>query len=265
MSSTLWRRVFLAVYMLVMVAASLWIVGRAFAPGSMVQIHDQEAVMRRRTSNVLTSLTISDPCWPDVTITDQDFLFALGQQMSAIPRVSGQFPGEAPGKITGTMIFADGSQEEFAAGTVLVIGRTVYYSPQSQEELEDIRTTLAAQLYTLQNLATFFAPGYHVTLSDEAGAILLSPEEMGLARRAILEGEQVEDLLEVSQTVGDRPPRYTLTVRDTAGVELLRLGVYANESTQVYDSYHSGQQLLLCFSGELVPLCQGLLAGNDPP
>ena len=117
MSSTLWRRVFLAVYMLVMVAASLWIVGRAFAPGSMVQIHDQEAVMRRRTSNVLTSLTISDPCWPDVTITDQDFLFALGQQMSAIPRVSGQFPGEAPGKITGTMIFADGSQEEFAAGT----------------------------------------------------------------------------------------------------------------------------------------------------
>ena len=34
----LWRRVFLAVYMLVMVAASLWIVGRAFAPGSMVQI-----------------------------------------------------------------------------------------------------------------------------------------------------------------------------------------------------------------------------------
>ena len=96
MSSTLWRRVFLAVYMLVMVAASLWIVGRAFAPGSMVQIHDQEAVMRRRTSNVLTSLTISDPCWPDVTITDQDFLFALGQQMSAIPRVSGQFPGEAP-------------------------------------------------------------------------------------------------------------------------------------------------------------------------
>ena len=50
MSSTLWRRVFLAVYMLVMVAASLWIVGRAFAPGSMVQIHDQEAVMRRRTS-----------------------------------------------------------------------------------------------------------------------------------------------------------------------------------------------------------------------
>ena len=208
MSSTLWRRVFLAVYMLVMVAASLWIVGRAFAPGSMVQIHDQEAVMRRRTSNVLTSLTISDPCWPDVTITDQDFLFALGQQMSAIPRVSGQFPGEAPGKITGTMIFADGSQEEFAAGTVLVIGRTVYYSPQSQEELEDIRTTLAAQLYTLQNLATFFAPGYHVTLSDEAGAILLSPEEMGLARRAILEGEQVEDLLEVSQGLlaGDDPP-----------------------------------------------------------
>ena len=49
-------------------------------------------------------------------------------QMSAIPRVSGQFPGEAPGKITGTMIFADGSQEEFAAGTVLAIGRTVYYS-----------------------------------------------------------------------------------------------------------------------------------------
>ena len=144
--------------------------------------------MRRRTSNVLTSLTISDPCWPDVTITDQDFLFALGQQMSAIPRVSGQFPGEAPGKITGTMIFADGSQEEFAAGTVLTIGRTVYYSPQSQEELEGIRATLAAQLYTLQNLATFFAPDYHVTLSDEAGAILLSPEEMGLARRAILEG-----------------------------------------------------------------------------
>ena len=104
-----------------------------------------------------------------------------------------------------------------------------------------------------------------MTLSDEAGAILLSPEEMGLARRAILEGEQVEDLLEVSQTVGDRPPRYTLTVRDTARVELLRLGVYANESTQVYDSYHSGQQLLLCFSGELVPLCQGLLAGDDPP
>lgn len=259
MSSTLWRRVFLTVYILVMVAVSLWIVGYAFVPGRMVQIYDQEAVMRRRTSNVLTSLTIDDPCWPAVTITDQDFLFALGQQINAIPRVSGQFPGEAPGKITGTMVFADGSQEEFAAGTVLTIGRTVYYSPETREELEGIRSTLAAQLYTLQNLGAFFAPDRQVSLADENVSILLSHEEMELVRRAILEGELVEYLEEVSQTVGDRPPRYTLAVRDAAGVELLRLGVYANESTQVYDSYHSGQQLLLCFSGELVPLCQGIL------
>ena len=265
MDHTLRRRTFLGIYLTVMILASLFLLRQAFAPGEMVQIDDREAVMRRRTTSPLSSLTVRDPCWPDREITDREVLYLLSQRIASIPRASGPFPGEAPGKITGTMIFADGSQEEFAAGTVLVIGRTVYYSPQSQEELEDIRTTLAAQLYTLQNLATFFAPGYHVILSDEAGAILLSPEEMGLARRAILEGEQVEDLLEVSQTVGDRPPRYTLTVRDTAGVELLRLGVYANESTQVYDSYHSGQQLLLCFSGELVPLCQGLLAGDDPP
>lgn len=256
-----WPRVSLAVYAIAMVVVSVVIVAYVFAPSGMVQIDDREAVMRRRTSNVLTSLTIDSSCWPQVTITDQDFLFPLWQRIGSIPRVSGEYPGEAPGKVTGQMDFADGSREDFTAGTVLTIGRAVYYSPQTQEELLEIRDQLAAQLYTLGNLASFFQPENRVTLADESTSIRLSPEETALVGQAIQEGELVEDLAEASQTVGDRPPRYTLTVRDGTGVELLRLLVYGNESTQVYDSYTPGQPLLLCFGGELVPLCQGLLEG----
>jgi len=259
MSSTFWRRFFLTVYVLAMVAVSIFIIAYVFAPGEMVQIHDQEAVMRRRTSSLLTSLTIDDPHWTQVTITDQDFLLALGQKINSIPRVSGQYPGEAPGKITGTMVFASGDQEEFTVGTVLTIGRTVYYSPETQQELSEIYSTLASQLYTLQNLAAFFHPDNRIMLADESTSILLSPEEMDLIRGSVQGGELVEDLAEVSQTVGDRAPRYTITVWDAGGGELLRLWVYANESIQVYDSCSPGQPLLLCFSGELVPLCQGML------
>ena len=69
----------------------------------------------------------------------------------------------------------------------------------------------------------------------------------------------MEDPEEANQAVQDRPPRYTIHVRTGAGVDMLRLLVYGNESIQVYDTYSSGQPLLLCFGGELVPLCQGLL------
>lgn len=258
-SPALWPRVSLAVYAVVMVALSAAIVAYLFAPSGMVQIDDQEAVMRRRTANVLTSLTIDSSCWPQVTITDPELLFVLGQRINAIPRVSGEYPGEAPGKVTGRMDFADGSREEFSVGTVLTIGQAVYYSRETQEELEAIRDGLAAQLYTLGNLASFFRTENQVTLSDETAAIPLAPEEAALVGQVIAEGELVEDLAEASETVGDRPPRYTLTVRDEAGVELVRLLVYGNESTQVYDSYTPGQPLLLCFGGELVPLCQELL------
>lgn len=260
-SAAFLSKVSLMVYVFVMVAVSAVIIANVFAPSEMVRIDDQEAVMRRRTSNVLTSLTIDNSCWPQVTITDQEFLFVLGQKMGAIPRVSGEYPGEAPGKITGQMDFADGSREDFAAGTVLTIGRAVYYSQETQEELEEIREELAAQLYTLGNLVSFFQPENQVTLADEDTTIPLDTDETALVGRAIGEGELVEDLAEASETVGDRPPRYTLTVRDGTGLELVRLLVYGNESTQVYDSYAPGQQLLLCFSGDLIPLCQGLLEG----
>lgn len=256
-----WSKVSLAVYAIAMTVISGVIVAYVFAPSGMVRIDDREAVMRRRTSNILTSLTVDGSCWPQVTVTDPDFLFTLGQRMDSIPRVSGEYPGEAPGKITGRMEFADGSWEDFAAGTVLTVGGAVYYSPEAQEELLTIRDELAARLYTLGNLASFFREENQVTLADEAASIRLSPEDTALVAQAIREGEPVEDLAEAGETVGDRPPRYTLTVRDEAGVELVRLLVYGNESTQVYDSYTPGQPLLLCFGGELVPLCQGLLEG----
>lgn len=260
-SAALWPRVSLVAYAMVMAVISAVIVAYVFAPSGMVRIDDREAVMRRRTSNILTSLTIESSCWPQVTVTDQDFLFALGQRINSIPRVSGEYPGEAPGRITGRMEFADGSREDFAAGTVLTVGRAVYYSQETQEELRGIRDELAAQLYTLGNLASFFRTENQATLADETTTIPLASDQMALVGQAIGEGELVEDLAEAGQTVGDRPPRYTLTVRDGAGVELLRLLVYGNESTQVYDSYAPGQQLVLCFSGDLIPLCQGLLEG----
>lgn len=206
MSSTLWRRVFLALYLLVMSAASLFILGRTFAAGEMVQIDDQEAVMRRRTSSVLTRLTIDDPCWPAVEITGRELLFSLTQQMNAIPRVKGQFPGEAPGKLSGQMAFADGTQEDFSISTVLTIGQRVYYSPEAQTQLENIRQLLASHLYTLENLASFFYPRQLVTLSDGEASLALSSESMGLLRRAIEEGALVEDSQEVEQLVGGPPP-----------------------------------------------------------
>ncbi len=225
MSSTLWRRVFLALYLLVMSAASLFILGRTFAAGEMVQIDDQEAVMRRRTSSVLTRLTIDDPCWPAVEITGRELLFSLTQQMNAIPRVKGQFPGEAPGKLSGQMAFADGTQEDFSISTVLTIGQRVYYSPEAQTQLENIRQLLASHLYTLENLASFFYPRQLVTLSDGEASLALSSESMGLLRRAIEEGALVEDSQEVEQLVGGPPPRYTIQVRSPEGLDQLRLVV----------------------------------------
>ena len=72
-------------------------------------------------------------------ITGRELLFSLTQQMNAIPRVKGQFPGEAPGKLSGQMAFADGTQEDFSISTVLTIGQRVYYSPEAQTQLENIR------------------------------------------------------------------------------------------------------------------------------
>ena len=72
----------------------------------------------------------------------------------------------------------------------------------------------------------------------------------------------VENPQEVSQTVADLSPRFTIRLQDASGTDRLRLSVYANESILVYNTYSSGQRLVLCFSGELVPLCQELLAGD---
>lgn len=259
MASTLWRRVFLTVYVVSMLCISCFIVARAFDDGGLVLIDDQGAVMRRRAPSILTAVELEDPCWPRTVITDQDYLFLLSQRLQAIPQVSGPFPGEAPGKLVGRMTFAGGTQEDFTLSNALTIGPRVYYSPEVKEELESIRLSLAARLYTLSNLAAFFRPDSQVVLEDGAAAITLSPEAMELMRLAVEEGEVVEELTEVSETVGDRPPRYTIHVRTEAGIDLLRLLVYANESTQVYDTYATGQPLLLCFGSELVPLCQGLL------
>lgn len=256
MSSTLRRRAFLTAYLAVMAAASILLLTRAFSSGELVQIDDQEAVMRRRTASVLTALSIQDPCWPAVEVTDHELLFSLSQRINAIPRVRGEFPGEAPGKLSGRMSFANGQEDPFSISTVLTIGETVYYSPEAQSALEGIRTTLAGQLYTLENLGSFFHPDRQVTLTDGESSLLLSPESMGLLRQAIEGGTLVEDFEEV---MGGPPPRYTIHVRSPEGLDQLRLVVYANQSIQVYDTYSSGQPLLFCFSGELVPLCQGLL------
>lgn len=259
MDQTIRRRTFLAVYLTVMILASFLLLRWTFAPGELVQIDDRDAVMRRKNFVPLTSLVIRDPCWPDMKITDGSVLYALGQQINSIPRAGGEFPGEAPGKLSGEMTFADGSQETFSVGTVLTIGGTVFYSPEAAEELQEIRSAIAAHLYTLQNLGSFFQPDHQVTLSDGDTSLDLSPEAMGLLRRVIEAGELVEDFEGVSVQDGGRPPRYTLQVRSAEGLDEVRLVVYANESIQVCDSYAPGQPMVFCFSGDLVPLCQGLL------
>lgn len=259
MSSIFWRRAFLTVYVVSMICVSCFIVLRTFDDGGLVLIDDQGAVMRRRAPSILTSVELEDPCWPRTVITDQDYLFLLSQRLRSIPQVSGSFPGEAPGKLTGRLTYAGGTEEAFTLSNALTIGSRVYYSPEVREELESIRLSLAARLYTLPNLAAFFGPGSQVVLEDGTAAITLSPEAVEQVRLAVEEGAVVEELAEVSETVGDRPPRYTIHVRTEAGIDMLRLLVYANESTQVYDTYATGQPLLLCFGSELVPLCQGLL------
>ena len=259
MASTLWRRIFLGVYVVSMVLVSLLLVLLAFDDGEMVQIDDQAEVMRRRTPSILASVTLEVPCWPPVEITDQDYLYRLSRRISVIPRVSGSFPGEAPGKLAGRMVFADGGEEPFSLSNTLMVGEEVYYSPEAREELAELRRSLAGWLYTLQSLATFFVPDNQVVVEDTEGSVLLSPQDTGLLRQAIEAGELVEDPEEANQAVRDRPPRYAIHVRTGAGVDMLRLLVYGNESIQVYDTYSSGQPLLLCFGGELVPLCQGLL------
>lgn len=258
MDQTIQRRIFLGVYLTVMILASLFLLGRSFAPGELVQIDDREAVMRRRTSSVLTSLILRDPCWQDMEVVDHELLYSLSRQINSIPRVSGQFPGEAPGKLSGEMTFADGTQEKFSLGTVLTIGGVVHYSPEAETALSELRRTLAGQLYTLQNLGAFFQDGHWVVLSDGEASQDLSPEAAGLLRQAIEAGTPVEDFEEI---IGGPAPRYTIHVRSPEGPDEVRLLVYGNESVQVYDAYSSGQPLVLCFSADVVPLCQELLGG----
>ena len=58
MASTLWRRIFLGVYVVSMVLVSLLLVLLAFDDGEMVQIDDQAEVMRRRTPSIVASVTL---------------------------------------------------------------------------------------------------------------------------------------------------------------------------------------------------------------
>lgn len=262
MDQTIRRRTFLAVYLTVMILASLLLLRWTLAPGELEQIDDREAVMRRRTFVPLTGLVVRDPCWPDMEVTDGVALYALGQRINAIPRAGGEFPGEAPGKLTGELSFADGTQAPFSVGTVLTIGETVYYSPEAAEELEEIREVIAGYLYTLPSLGSFFQPDHQVTLSDEKTSMGLSPEAMEQLRQTILAGALVEDFEGVTPQEGGRLPRYTIQVRSPEGLDEVRLAVYANESIQVYDAYAAGQPMVFCFGGELVPLCQGLLGGT---
>ncbi len=258
MDHTLRRRTFLGIYLTVMILASLFLLRQAFAPGEMVQIDDREAVMRRRTTSPLSSLTVRDPCWPDREITDREVLYLLSQRIASIPRASGPFPGEAPGKLGVEMTFAGGDREPFTIGTFLTIGEVVYYSPEAEGELAELRAAIAGQLYTLPNLGSFFQPGRQVILSNGEAALELTPEAMELLRRAIEGGEPVEEFEEI---LGGPAPRYTIQVRSPEGLDEVRLLVYGNESIQVYNIYSSGQPLALCFSAEVVPLCQGLLGG----
>ena len=262
MSSPLLRRIILTAYVAVMVLASLFIISRTFSDGDMVQIDDREAVMRRRTTGVLVSLTVDDPVWEPVTISDQEYLFNLSQQINALPRVEGQFPGEGQEKLSGVMEFANGSREEYSISTVLTIGQTVYYSDEVEEALQKIRQDLAARLYTPGNLSHLLSAGPGVILENGSLSAALSSEETGRLCQAVQAGEVVENPQEVSQTVADLSPRFTIRLQDASGTDRLRLSVYANESILVYNTYSSGQRLVLCFSGELVPLCQELLAGD---
>ncbi len=261
MDQTIRRRAFLAVYLIAMLLASLFLLRWTLAPGEMVRIDDREAVMRRKTFVPLTGLVVRDPCWPDMEVTDGVALYALGQQINAIPRAGGQFPGEAPGKMTGELSFANGTKAPFSVGTVLTIGDTVYYTPEAQEELEEIRAVIAGYLYNLPSLGSFFQPDHQAVLSDGEGSLALSPEAMEQLRQAILAGELVEDFEGVSPQEGGRLPRYTIQVRSPEGLDEVRLAVYANESIQVYDAYAPSQPMVFCFGAELVPLCQGLLEG----
>ena len=256
MDQTIRRRTFLGIYLTVMILASLFLLEQTFAPGEMVQIDDREAVMRRRTSSVITSLILRDPYWQDMEIIDHELLYSLSQRINSIPRVSGEFPGDAPGKLSGEVTFADGTHETFSLGTVLTIGDVTYYSPEAETALSEIHRTLAGQLYTLQNLGAFFQPGHRVTLSDGEISQELSPEAAGQLRQAIEAGTLVEDFEEI---LGGPTPRYTIQVHSQEGLAEVRLLVYGNESIQVYNTYSSGQPLALCFGAEVVPLCQGLL------
>ena len=253
------RRLWLALYGVAMVLLSGWILSRLFAPGELVRIYDREEVMRLRSPAILTEVTVEDDCWRNISITDPDLLFQLNQWLGAIPLVRGEFPGEAPGKISGTFYFADGSQASYEVGKVLTMDGAVYYSKRTEDELEELHECLSNRLYTLENLATFFEADHQVYLTDGVEGRNLSPEEMGLLELTIRQGELVDDLEEVEQAVSDRTPRYTIYVRDLKGTEQVGLWVYANEATQVYDAYGNGQRRLLCFSSQLVPLCQNLL------
>ena len=253
------RRLWLALYGVAMVLLSGWILSRLFAPGELVRIYDREEVMRLRSPAILTEVTVEDDCWRNISITDPDLLFQLNQWLGAIPLVRGEFPGEAPGKISGTFYFADGSKASYEVGKVLTMDGAVYYSKRTEDELEELHECLSNRLYTLENLATFFEADHQVYLTDGVEGRNLSPEEMGLLEVTIRQGELVDDLEEVEQAVSDRTPRYTIYVRDLKGTEQVGVWVYANEATQVYDAYGNGQRRLLCFSSQLVPLCQNLL------
>ena len=259
MSSTHLRRLIAAAYVAAMVLASAFILSRGFAHSEMVQIDDREAVMRRRTAGVITTLTVDDPVWDPVIITDPEYLFDLSQELNSLPRVEGQFPGESLEKLSGVMEFADGSREEYSVSNVLTLGQTVYYSKETAEDIQKIRRELAARYYTPGNLARLLDDDLLLLLEGGGLSHTLTEEEVRRLCQAVEAGEAVEDPSEVSQTVSDLSPRYTLRLRDGSGAERLRLLVCANESILVYNAYSSGQRLVLSFSGQLVPLCQELL------
>lgn len=231
---------------------------KVFHAGRSVQIDDRDQVLGWMNTRAPVAMTLEDDSWGILRLTDSADLFPIIQLLHKLPKAENMVPAGDTGYVSGHFLYADGTVKAFSISDAFVLEGDTYYHKDIREELAAVREQLQRMVYTVSRLSNFFRSNYNVTLSNGTQMVLLELEEAGQFQSAIRSGVEVEALDEAVQTVDDRNPHYTIQVADSAGTELIRLSVYANQSTIVSD-IRSGQENVLCFSSSLDTLCQQIL------
>lgn len=247
------RNVFLAVYVSVLLTASVWLCVATFGTQRTVLIDDRDVVMQRRTSVVPVSAEIRAPRWGSSELEDRNKIFELSQLMGRISLYyigSSQVPeSEAlEGKIT----YIDGTSIAFVLESTLCYEGNAYGGSSMVFELESLRRMLTQEMYTLNNLAGFFYPQHHIAITRNGISQTLGGDAVELLRSALLTCREVPNPIDIEYHIRNREtPSGIITVKRFGNIsDTIMLALYDSDTIEVYD-VSGGNGMVMVLTGDV--------------